>query len=427
MSDKTLEINASVMQAAPVVSTLDLKAISSVAKGACFMASGGGGSLQLVLNEIIPCFFDEDTEVGLVDVSQLNSDSDWGTVISGMGSPTKLFSDPTLVGCTVDVFETVAQQCKLLSMADEPGRFESFEALKYCVPVEVGAVNSIVPMIVANNLKSLGLKVVDIDGTGRSMPTLSLSTYVGKLELYPTVVGGHNKQDSSDPYNSAVLNVQGEDAVESALMGLINSNVLGYAAGLGLYAASGPQLKQSNAITSSMTTAKTIGEILENSTGTDRVNGIIECLQSQFGVVAKEIFTGTVANMTESTDGLDSGYVEMSGCDTNEGQRFKIYFENENMWAAMVDSDTGTELAYIVGPDSINYLTDTGDVFDNSDLWDRYNDPQKAGDIKDVKIRIIAVKVHPRIYMNDTLMSAWAIAVANNGGPDTYIDGWMDH
>lgn len=409
--------------AAQAVRELGTDDIKAVAQGACFLASGGGGSLQLALTKIIPAFFSPETKIPMVGIDDLNWEGDWGAVVAGMGSPLKMFEDPSLIGKTVPAYSKLAELAHAFKKGGEE-RFASLEAMVFCLPVEIGAVNSIVPMIVADALPPvmypwyIPMSVVDADGAGRAVPTLPLTTYARQVALYPNVLGGdNNTEPKSEYFDYASLNVQDETTLETACLGLIDSKAFGDVSGLSIYTASGPTFQGCSPVPGGISDALAIGRIIETAAGQERINKIVDYINTTMKRVAKEIFYGEVAEMKEATSSLDDGYVMITGGESFAGQTLKLYIQNENIWGEITKE--GKTTPYIMGPDSMNYLTQSGDVVDNSDLWKLYETGERP------ILGIVAIQAAPQVLENKGLLRAWEQEVGEQKGPSSYSSPWM--
>lgn len=396
--------------------------IKNVAQGACFLASGGGGSLQLTLTKIIPAFFSEQTEINLVGLEALTWEGDWGGVVAGMGSPMKLFDDPELVKAAIPTYEKLAELCFAFKAAGQ-AKYDSLKLMDFCLPVEIGAVNSIVPMIVANGLPQIfdpwpvPVVVIDADGTGRAVPTLSLTMYARQIDLYPNILGGNNETEPGTYFDYGSLNVQDETTLEAAFLGMINSKAFGNASGLAIYAANGPTFQSCNPISNGISDSLQIGTITTQTTGADRLSNVLRYINETMERKARQIFYGKVTDMKMATAGLDTGYVIITGAEAFDGQTFKLFVENENIWGQL--SNSSGDQPWIVGPDSMNYLTDDGFVFDNSDLWALYEKGERP------TISVIGIQAATMVLDNSGLMAAWAHEVQSKKGPSNYITPWL--
>ncbi len=402
---------------------LGLDEIRDVAQGACFLASGGGGSLQLALTKIIPQFFGKETQISLAGVEQLGWSGDWGAVVAGMGSPLKMFEDPALVQSAIPAYEKLTELAFSFKAVGRE-RFGSLELMDFCLPVEIGAVNSLVPMIVANGIDTVvpapfRLYVIDADGAGRAVPTLPLTTYARQLALYPNILGGNNNTEKgSDYFDYASLNVQDETTLETACLGLIDSEAFGDVSGLAIYAASGPEFQGCSPVPGGITDAQALGKIINTTAGSTRVSRVLSYITGTMGREAREIFHGTVTDMKEATSSLDNGYVEITGDGTFSGQSLRLIIQNENIWGELTAG--GTTKPYIMGPDSMNYLTDNGDVVDNSDLWTLFD-----GKGEHPSLSIIGIKAPVQVLDNPGLITAWEAEVGQEKGPASYTSPWL--
>ena len=126
-----------------------------------------------------------------------------------MGSPLKIFKNPGLVKAAIPAYKKLTELCFAFKAAGQ-ARYESLKFMDFCLPIEIGAVNSIVPMIVTD---SLSLFVVDADGTGRAVPTLQLTTYARQIKLYPNILGGNNETEPGTYFDYGSLSVQDETSL----------------------------------------------------------------------------------------------------------------------------------------------------------------------------------------------------------------------
>ncbi|AFY40595.1 Hydantoin racemase [[Leptolyngbya] sp. PCC 7376] len=409
--------------------------IKNIVQGACFLASGGGGSLQLALTKIIPHFFDETTEINLINLETLTSKNDWGAVVAGIGSPLELFRKPDLVKATIPAYKNLAKLCFDFKAAGED-RYQSLERMSFCLPVEIGAVNSIVPMVVANGLSTdsstqfSSISVVDADGAGRAVPTLPLTTYARQIGRYPNILGGDNETEpGSNYFDYASLNVQDETTLETATLGLVESKAFGLVSGLAIYAANGPTFQNCKPIRNSMSDALQIGIIINQKTGKDRLQDVLHYINNTVKRTAKQAFYGQVTFMEQATEGLDTGLVQITGAGTFAGEYLTIFIENENIWCQKTtepDQQKNPDKAWIVGPDSMNYLTDEGHVFDNSDLWSIYQWMMFQNQTGPT-VSLIAVQAAEEVRANQELMDAWSQEVQSKGGPKDYTTPWLSN
>ena len=131
--------------------------IINVMNGAALLAAGGGGCFDdgmILLESFKKNHPNKPLTVRLVDVSELE-DGACAAVVAGMGAPTK-GAGKDFTPCAVDAFAEVQR------MAAEMGK-----GVHYTMPVEMGAFNTFVPMLIS---LMTGLPTLDADAAGRAVP-----------------------------------------------------------------------------------------------------------------------------------------------------------------------------------------------------------------------------------------------------------------
>ena len=153
----------------PVPSSLEKKDLEDIVIGACFFASGGGGPIAVAQNFLKDPVF-KDNKVKLIHTKNLGDDPHKAAfVICDMGSPDALMQNPDL-GNTAPVNASIALKEYLEK------EVEGIE-LKVCylLPIELGAVNTLLPFFVAAKIDP-DIQVIDGDPAGRAVPTIGLTT-----------------------------------------------------------------------------------------------------------------------------------------------------------------------------------------------------------------------------------------------------------
>jgi hypothetical protein len=201
-------------------------------------------------------------------------------------------------------------------------------------------------------------------------------------------------------------------------LGLIDSGAFGDVSGLAIYAANGPAFRSCNPVPNGISDALAIGRMIAATTGPARAADVAAYINTTMKRTAKAIFYGQVTDMKEATSSLDDGYVTITGSGSFAGQVLQLFIQNENIWGAITRG--GSTTPYIMGPDSMNYLTDSGDTVDNSDLWTQYTKGERP------TLSIIAVKAAPQVLGNPGLIAAWESEVAAQKGPSSYSSPWAD-
>lgn len=260
----------------------------------------------------------------------------------------------------------------------------------YVLPVEIGAANSLVPLVVGAMKK---IPVIDADGAGRAIPSLPLCTFAAnKLPISPLVLADDQQQVSFSVADAA--------AAEGPMRAIITSEFPGFA-GVAFWSMSGSDM-QKTAIKTTMTVAMGLGEALRLAVqqGQDPVAAVC----SYTG--GREIFRGRNLTAHETTaGGFDWGTVSLESV-SDPGEHLYIYNQNENMIAW--SSRRAQPLA--MAPDLICYLTTEGQPFSNADL-----------DLaKDKVVSIIAIAANPALC-DPVLVAAFQTVLRQLGYAGPYV------
>lgn len=332
---------------------LTKKDISYIAYGACFLASGGGGSIGLAL-----IFIDEminDTDVmTYVNPDNLETNKNI-SLVAILGSPDKMFDG---FGQTASLNAFQEMNNYLTQSGQKP--------LDYLIAVEMGAINALIPFIISARK---GIAVINGDPCGRAVPELSMTLFnINKLPISPVILT--SDIDESGHYQKTIAQVKDADDAESQARQFARSN--NSIIGLACYPMQGADLNCS--ILSDKNWAKfsqwTVGfawnlgqKIFESR----NYNEFLEFLDS-FSLPSHKLFEGIITHKEERhISGFDAGKVTVS----NENETLFIYYKNESLLAWNV-----TRKCYVaMGPDSINFLAKkNAHPFTNADI---NSDPKK--------------------------------------------------
>ena len=146
------------------------KALLNIVNGSTLLASGGGGSIKTAYS-----FVNQIVETGkVITLCPPNAmkSSDFGVVVGAMGSP-ESFEKIGLQGAEKRAVEVMQDLNKL-------------KKITFTISVETGS-NIFVAMLAAAKTLEPAL-VIDADGAGRSVPTLSCLSYSSKINITPFVV-----------------------------------------------------------------------------------------------------------------------------------------------------------------------------------------------------------------------------------------------
>ena len=370
-----------------------------IVKGATFLASGGGGPFALG-KSILDYYFSKKNvpssiNVNVVDSNDLKS-TDWGCVAAGMGEPSRSM-DLTPKRLVTAVNNAVLDMEELiLRIEKENKRFKDFKSFNTLIPVEVGAVNITLPLIMA--LLNTKFSVVNGDPSGRSVPTIDLTTYATTQPVMPNMA----TSDGGD--NFLVLSLDDYRSLGIAYSKLIDAGLVGIAIGLSLAPMNGKTIKNNNVVPGTVEDAYEIGKIFEkNITSEKRFEQIQTYLEkkSKSPRKMKKICRGKViAYNTESVNDNDLGYLKIQ---TKQGRVFTIIIQNENILGQFDDE---TDI-YITGPDSINYLSTKDGPLSANDMYENVLISEQFANNKDIELDIIAVEAPEVILNNSKLMKAW--------------------
>lgn len=159
---------------------LNKQNLTDIVHGTCFLASGGGGAYSTGMQ--IADNFNEKFPVTVYDIEEIQKENRnanepcYAVVTAVIGSPEKMkrIKDGTL---NVQAIEKLAT-----------ARGIDKEQIKCLVPVEIGAISTMISCVTAAKLK---LPVLDADGAGRAVPKLNMTTFAvnhDKTKVSPTVL-----------------------------------------------------------------------------------------------------------------------------------------------------------------------------------------------------------------------------------------------
>lgn len=313
---------------------LTKKDINYIAYGACFLGSGGGGSIGLALLFIDKMINDADV-MFYVNPDNLEANKNI-SFIATLGSPDKMFEG---FGQTASLNAFSEMNHHLSQSGQEP--------LDYLIPVELGAINTIIPFIISARK---GIEVINGDPCGRAAPEMSMNLFnINKLPLNPVILTSDT--DESGHYQKTIIQAENADDAENQARQFAKSH--NYLAGMACYPMQGSDLNCS--ILSSKNRAKFIQwsvglawNLGRNMVDSRNYTNFLEFLSS-FPVISYALFEGIITNKEErKISGFDAGKITVS----NEKESFFIYYKNESLLAW-----NATKKCYVaMGPDSINFL-----------------------------------------------------------------------
>jgi DUF917 family protein len=191
----------------------------------------------------------------------------------------------------------------------------------YISPVEIGGVNSIVPLITASYR---ALPVADADGEGRAFPELQMTTFNAYGQrASPLSVVDERKNTS---IIEAVNNFWAEKIARSVT---VTYGGRGYVA---IYPMTGSAYR-SSAIPSSLSRALTIGEeVIEGIKRKEAEESLINATDGE------RVFTGKIVDLKRyNVRGFSIGNVSLEGLDEFAGSRLDVTFQNEYLRARLTE------------------------------------------------------------------------------------------
>jgi DUF917 family protein len=362
-------------------------------EGATLLASGGGGAKQIAKN--------------LLDMSGVET-------VNAITSAQ--LTDVVHTGMVAQVFAPSA----IWANQDFRSALNSFTA---CVgqggvimPVEVGAVNGIVPAIVASITNSVLLKDSTSD---RSVPEMDMTLFQNSVPLckvcmVPTSGTPIYQQDFGE-------NTKALDA-ENYILDVMDDHVDAFqgVGGFVAYPMSGLDLKQyakqGYLFENTFDYAIALGQAMKTVGSLDSVMAVIDdYLGQQYSPY--NLFTGYLVASVQHPHAQDYGYADFKSADPKSILGVRIYYSNENMiayatmWVLVQGMPTAVELFPIaMGPDAIGYLLLEGESpkgyqagfsFSNEAFDPSTGDPQF---FQTNKVALIGIP-EPRLRRNDIINS----------------------
>ncbi|WP_028534321.1 DUF917 family protein [Paludibacterium yongneupense] len=363
-----------------------------VAAGAAVLASGGGGSYHDA-RQILDAFAATGWQ-GTVPVGDYDGASACA-VLAVMGSPDAAQS-MTLADITYSITNTV-------------NRFEqaTATALDCVIPVEIGPINSIVPLIAAARSDNTIAWVVDGDGAGRAVPQLPQTTYAGRQDWDPSPCALANDADTAGDVESAVLNADSAARVETLAGGVVSA--FGSFAGIALWPsnAGNNYALTGNYLAGTLGQARELGRFMSRLPQTQALADKIVELTGRHAVPLLTNFY--ITSITQSTTGasLDTGTIRLDNTADPQASSETHYLYNLNESLILYSSQSTTPDA--LAPDSICYYCEsTGQGFSNaSDDLAPYFD-SKTGNSTGVPISVIKVAAAPRFYTAPGVLASFA-------------------
>lgn len=366
----------------------------AIAAGAAVLASGGGGGYQdalTILQQLEATGWN-----GTVKVQPYDGVTN-ACVLAIMGSPDAadgltLTAVSNAIRNTVSVFEATTGG-----------------PLGCAIPVEVGPINSLVPLIAAA-LSGGKLWVVNGDGAGRAVPELPQTTFSGSAALAASPAALASDQAVASQVESAVLNANTAAKVESLAGGVVGA--FGGYSGIALWPsnASNGFALSGNYIANTLTQAWELGQLLLKAPKAPTTGELALAIELITGRAATPVATNfyiTAVTQSTTSASLDCGIIRLDNApmQSDSTQTHTIYNLNENL---IMYSSSGTA-PDAIAPDSICYYSEgTGRGFSNaSDDLALYFDAA-TGKSTGVPVSVIRVRTAAQLYQAPGVLASFA-------------------
>lgn len=293
--------------------TLSKQESIDIIYGCAVLGTGGGGNLQSGLKMIEECY-GMGKAVEMAELEELE-DEDFLATPYGCGAPR------LLVDGEEDIYAG-------LPRSDYPAPLLAFRSLEEYMgkkffavaSSELGAESTAEALYIAG---MLGIPIMNSDAAGRSVPDLQYSTYfVKKKPIYPMAI--------ATEFGETVLVKEVVDDFRAEAIARAIAVASGNMVGIADHPMNGKDYKES-VIPNAMTYAMRIGKILRETrlAGGDGYAVARKIAQENKGDVA---FRGTIEDAPwETRDGYNYGEIHLAGIDEFEGEKYRIWFKNENI------------------------------------------------------------------------------------------------
>jgi uncharacterized protein len=373
-----------------------------IAAGAAILASGGGGSYRdavSVLGELAGSGWS-----GTVQVKDYDGVTDC-CVLALMGSPDAAES-LTLADIEYSIINTV-----------ELFQNTAGVTLGCVIPVEIGPINSIVPLIAAALSSNAIQWVVNGDGAGRAVPELPQTTYSGSATLSASPCALANDASESAAIQSAALTAPNAAQIETLAGGIVAA--FGSFSGIGLWpsVAGNKYALTGSYIAGTLAQTWALGQYLllaPNPPSTADVVAQINAITGRGAAAAVTNFYITAVTQSTTSASLDTGIIRLDNTQdqASSTETHYIYNLNENL----IMYSSLSSMPDIIAPDSICYYSEsTGRGFSNaSDDLASYFDAS-TGKSTGLAVSVIKVDAVAEFYQATGVVASFAGLLRNIG------------
>ncbi|MCT4604774.1 MAG: DUF917 domain-containing protein [Marinisporobacter sp.] len=340
----------------PIKQVNQKKELEYFVLGGALLGCGGGGSLKIgekLVQRIIDNIEKKGMPISIVQSDDKKLLDTQGAVVALMGSPQKL-----------DHTDDLTSPLKALQAL---AKYKNQKA-SFCLPIELGAVNSLVPLLVASEADE-DILVVDADGAKRAVPQLENTTYGHPktgVSISPSAIA--NEQSMDHPQNNIEMvldlckNTKTVESIPKSLEDLAREilclNQFDQLGGLATYPMEGKDIKAAS-IDQTFSLIYYLGEAIYNAAKGEKVQAVLSFLDSINW--NHYTFNGFIKKITfpQSKGGFDKGIVEIEKNDAS-GDVLIISIENENLFAEVHNTNNKEVKKWAMAPDLICYMTEDG-------------------------------------------------------------------
>lgn len=349
------------------VTSLGQNELSDLVRGATFLASGGGGTYDSAM-QLVDHFTKEyypvakGADVPAAKVIRVNdipeNDPRCAVVLAYLGTPTQL-QNPITPDAAIHSVEAIREELRAAG-----------KELGYIVPIEMGAISTLVSCLVA---AMLDLTVIDADGAGRAVPLLQMTTFaINGADVNPCVLT--NKEDYKLVYHvtksrEASSSVTIETLARSALL----MDEFRQVGGITMWTMDRKCMNKAITIRGSVSKCVFLGKAFREQQykNADFNKEEIENTLQTIDYIPVLSLKGTIINAENIAEGgFDRGLITIKL--EGEDHFAKIIFQNESL----IIWDTEKNFPLVTAPDLISYLILPEDplkrqlLYSNSDIID---------------------------------------------------------
>lgn len=364
-----------------------------IVKGACFLASAGGGTytsgMNLVSNFGSPEYYPTST-VEVVKVDDVEEQK-YGVMVAYIGSPESMEQ----IYYPREIVNAVQQlQEKLKNQLPHP------IDISYIIPAEIGAISSIAACTTAARL---GLAVIDGDGAGRAVPELSMTAFsLHRKNVNPVYLASEKENEY---VCLSIAEGEAETAaseVEAFVRPVLAVPSFGQKAGLAMWVLSGKEIKEVIFSKDTLTGCVRLGKSIRDR---DRDTLFRQVREMGYGYPWTMKGTG-IRIHTRVGGGFDTGMLTFTSEGSEAEDNITVLFQNESLiaWDARQTEPLTT------APNIISYLVKFPFENGKDERYDRWvysnGDLQglDAGKLQGAEMEMVIIDATPEMYrLEDSL------------------------